>query len=87
MAGPLIVLGEGRLDFAEICCGVSGPKMSHFGPSVSEKVIYPRLFCSESGNLAPISTKSSIILVYFGGFRWFWLKFSALDTLVSGFLI
>ena len=58
IVGPPIVLGEGRLDFAEICGGVSGPKMSHFGPSVSEKVIYPRLFGSENGNLAPTLTKS-----------------------------
>jgi hypothetical protein len=42
--------------------------MSHFGPSVSEKVIYPRLFGSESGNLAPILTKLGIILVCFSGF-------------------
>jgi hypothetical protein len=38
--------------------------MSHFGPSMSEKVIYHRLFGSENGNLAPILTK-------FGIFRWF----------------
>ena len=38
--GPLIVLGEGRSDFVKICGGTSGCKMSHFGPSKSEKVIY-----------------------------------------------
>ena len=25
--GPLIVLGEGRSNFLQICCGVSGPKI------------------------------------------------------------
>ena len=35
--GPLIVLGEGRSEFAEICCGVSGRKFVDFDLSRPEK--------------------------------------------------
>jgi hypothetical protein len=71
--GPLIVLGEGRSDFVKICGGTSGCKMSHFGPSKSEKVIYHRFFGSENGNLAPILTK-------FGIFRWYLAEIFYPDT-------
>jgi hypothetical protein len=40
--GPLIVLVEGRLDFAEIYCGVSGPKIHVLGGLVSGNLIYHR---------------------------------------------
>ena len=53
IGGPplVLVLGEGRLNVAKICCDVSGrvwKSMSH------------RLLDSECGNLAPIMTKFGI---------------------------
>ena len=43
MVGPLLVLVEGRLDFAEICCGVSRPKIHVLGHLLSKNLIYHRV--------------------------------------------